>query len=119
MLFGKKKKIFHYLADKQVSQNLTPFDTILSEYLADTLEEKLREMSFEKISIHIDWLSDYKCIGIQGKVNDYFLDIQIDPSCFSIAYDQDEPDDATEFALKDASSFYSAIRNTVSEILKL
>lgn len=119
MLLGKKKKIFQYLTDKQASQSLTSFDTLLSECIAGTLKEKLREMGWDKISIHIDWLSDYKCIGIQGKVNGYFLDVQIEPSCFSIAYDQDEPDDAVEFALEDASSFYSAVKDTVSEILKL
>lgn len=116
MLFGKKKKLIEYLARKQSDQSLTTFDTILSNYLSGLLKDRLRELSMEKISIHVDWLSDYKCIDIQGKVGDYYVDIQIEPETFSVAYDKDEPDDGTEFVLQDVPSFYSVIENIIMEI---
>ena len=116
LLFGKKKKLIEYLSKKQEEKALTTFDTILSDYLSGSLKGRLHELEMKKINIHIDWLSDYKCINIQGKVSDYYFDIQIEPQIFSIAYDKDEPDDATEFVLQDVSSFYSVIENAILKI---
>jgi hypothetical protein len=117
LLFGKKKKLIEYLTKKHADKALTTFDTILSDYLSGSLKERLTELAMKKISIHIDWLPDYQCIGIQGKVSDYFFDIQIEPEAFSVAYDQDEPDDATQFVLQDVPSFYGVIENTISKII--
>ena len=116
MLFGKKKRIFEYLTEKQASQALTAFDTILSEYLSGSLKNKLYELSLKNMSIHIDWMADYKCINIQGKVSGYFFDIQIEPVSFSIAYDKDEPDDVTEFTLQDITLFYKVIEEMILKI---
>ncbi len=116
LLFGKKKKLIEYLSKKQEEKALTTFDTILSDYLSGSLKGRLHELEMKKISIHIDWLSDYECINIQGKVSDYYFDIQIEPQIFSIAYDKDEPDDATEFVLQDVSSFYSVLENAILKI---
>ena len=116
LLFGKKKKLNEYLTKKRADKALTTFDTILSDYLSDSLKKRLHELAMKKINIHIDWLSDHKCINVQGKVSDYYFDIQIEPETFSIAYDKDEPDDATEFVLQDVSSFYSVIENAILNI---
>ena len=116
MLFGKKKRISEYLSQKQNSQSATPFDTLLSEYLCGTLKRKLSEIDFQAISIHIDWLPDYKCIGIQAKFHDYFFDIQIETTYFSVSYDKDEPDDAIEFELKDEAVLYSTIEDIICKL---
>jgi len=116
LLFGKKKKIREYLTKKQADNALTAFDVLLSDYLSGLLKERLQEMGMKKIDIHVDWMPDYKCIGIQGKVCDYYFDLQIDPETFSIAYDKDEPDDAAEWDLQDVSAFYSVVKD---EILKI
>ena len=116
MIFDKNKKLIEYLSKKQASKAATTFDTILSDYLSGSLKGRLHELDMKKISIHIDWLSDYKCINIQGKVSDYFFDIQIEPQTFSIAFDKDEPDYATEFVLQDVPSFYSVIENAILKI---
>ncbi len=116
MLFGKKEKINKYLSKKQADKSSTIFEIILSDYLSGSLKKRLHELAMKKISIHIDWLPDYKCINVQGKVSDYYFDIQIEPETFSIAYDKGEPDDATEFVLEDVSSFYSVIENTILKI---
>lgn len=113
MLFGKKKKISMYLLEKKTAKSLTPFDSILSEYLVGKLKENLCKLNMEQIDIYIDWLFDYKCINIQGKVIDYFFDIQIEPTSFSIAYDKDEPDEGKEFVLQDVASFYSTIEDVI------
>lgn len=116
MLLGKKKKIAVHLSKKQETQTITAFDSILSEYLSGYLKEKLCRLNMKQIEIHIDWLSDYKCINIQGKVNDYFFYIQIEPLAFSIAYDKDEPDDPTEFVLSDPISFYKTVEETIYKL---
>ena len=115
MLFGKKKRIAEHLKEKQNSGGVTAFDTILSEYLWGSLKESFIKLGFKAISIHIDWLADYKCIGIQAKFRDYFFDIQIDPTSFSISYDKDEADDDVEFELKDASLFYKTVEGIIQK----
>ena len=116
MLLGKKKKISKYLSEKQAIKNITAFDSLLSEYLSGCLKENFRKLNIKQTEIHVDWLSDYKCINIQGRIGGYFVDIQIEPETFLIAYDKDESDNATEFAMQDVPTFYSIIKNTVEGI---
>ena len=78
MLFGKKKKISKYLSDKQSVQKITAFDILLSEYLSGGLKENFIKMDMRQIEIHIDWLPDYKCIGIQGKAGAFVERIEGD-----------------------------------------
>ena len=116
MLFGKKKRISEYLSQKQNTQSATPFDILLSEYLCGTLKLKLSEFNFRAINIHIDWLPDYKCIGIQAKFRDYFFDIQIETTSFSVSYDKDEPDDAIEYEFKDEAVLYSTLEDILCKL---
>ena len=116
MLFGKRKKIFEYLLKKQNSQSVTAFDAILSEYLCGTMKQKFLELNFKRISFYIDWRSDYKCIDIQAKFHDYFFDIQIETTSFSVSYDKDEPEDVTEFELKNASMFYKTVEEIICKL---
>ena len=113
MLLGKNKKISKYLLNKQNSKSITAFDSILSDYLCGELKHKLLGYNLKRISFHIDWLNDYKTIGIQAKFADYFFDIQINTTSFSISYDKDEPDEATEFALVEASTFYKTLNDII------
>ena len=118
MLTNRNKRITEYLQQKQASQNFTSFDKILSDYLSDNLIEKLYQMGLNKVKIHIDWLTDYRCINIQGTVDDYYFDIQIEPLCFYIAYDKVEPDDATAFILNNEDSFYEAVNEAIQKVKK-
>ena len=38
------------------------------------------------------------------------MDIQIEPASFTIAMDEDEPDDPAEYALVSAEGFYDTLR---------
>ena len=116
MLFGKKKKISEYLLVKQKTQIVTAFDDLLLDYLSGTLKDKLVNLEMKHIDIHIDWLPDYKCIDIQGKVKEYYFDIQIEPESFSIAYDKDEPEDVMEYDLTSKNEFYKKIECEISGI---
>ena len=116
MLFGKKKKISQYLTQKQCFQELTAFDNLLSQYLGGELKQKLSMLDFNTISFHIDWLADYKCIGVQAKFGEYFFDIQIFQDLFAIAYDEDEPNCDAEFELTSVTAFYNAIENIISKL---
>lgn len=114
MLFGKKKKISEYLSVKQKNQSVTAFDELLSDYLSGSLKHRLVNLEMKRIDIHIDWLPDYKCIGIQGKVKEYYFDIQIEPVSFSIAYDKDEPEAMMEYDLTSKNEFYNKIKSEIS-----
>ena len=116
MLFGKKKKISEYLLVKQKTQIVTAFDDLLLDYLSDTLKDRLVNLEMKHIDIYIDWLPDYKCIGIQGKFKEYYFDIQIEPESFSIAYDKDEPEDVVEYVLTSKNYFYNKIESEISGI---
>ena len=91
MFFTKKKKIQKYLEQKAESDK-NAFDFLLCNYLNGTLKTDLELLGITKNEIHIDWLDDIKCIGIQGRYNKYFADIQIYPNEFSISFDLDEPE---------------------------
>ena len=76
MFFTKKKKIQKYLEQKAESDK-NAFDFLLCNYLDGTLKTDLELLGITKNEIHIDWLDDIKCIGIQGRYKKYFADIQI------------------------------------------
>lgn len=113
-LQSKKKKIEKYLESKKSATSA--FDKLLKDYLNDNLKQNLTNLGVLKTDIHIDWLNDYKCIGIQGKYHSYFVDIQIEEQHFSIAYDKDEPDDPKEYALEKADQVYSVLESTLRNI---
>ena len=112
MFKTKKSKIKTYLNVKE--EMFTPFDHLLSDYLSGELKNRLDGLGLQRLSIYIDWLPDYKCINIQGRYQKNYVDIQIEPSSFSIGCDPVEPDDHTEFVLEDLEQFYTAIRATIS-----
>ena len=68
MFFTKKKKIQKYLEQKAESDK-NAFDFLLCNYLDGTLKTDLELLGITKNEIHIDWLDDIKCIGIQGRYN--------------------------------------------------
>ena len=110
MFFSKKKRIKAYLAAKP---ERTPFDDILQNWIDEQFEEKLSAMGLTKIEIHIDWLGDYKCVFVQARKGKYFVELQIHPNEFTIAYDEDEADDDIEYRLMSLEYFY----NTVKQII--
>lgn len=118
LMFGKKKKISEYLLKKQNTQSISPFDTLLSDYISGNLKAKLSQLDMKQIEIHIDWLPEFKCIGILGKVFDFYFDIQIEQDSYSIAYDKDEPDDAKEYSLQSSKLFYQTIEKIILNISK-
>ena len=85
-VLSKKKRIKVYLNNKSVGIR-TPFDSLLEEYLSGDLKDKLSEIGLDKISIHIDWLDNHKCIGIQAKYNEYYMDCQIFEDEFILSFD--------------------------------
>lgn len=108
----KKKRIQKYLDGK--ASAMAAFDELLREYLDDTLRQKLNGFGISKAEIHIDWLDDYKCIGIQGQLGGGNIDIQIEETQFSIAFDQDEPDEGQAYDLEAASQVYAVLKDFVN-----
>jgi hypothetical protein len=115
MFTTKKKKIKKYLEKKEESDYST-FDLLLFDYLDGSLKEYLSYIKIKKIEIHIDWLEDIKCIGIQGRYNEYFLDLQIYPNEFSISFDTDEPDDDTTHPLESKEQLYKLLSSTIKAL---
>ncbi len=115
IVFSKKKKIKRYLDNKSV-ENRTPFEHLLQDYLDGLFKKQLIDIGLNKIDIHIDWSDNYKCIGIQAKYNQYFVDCQIFEDEFSLSFDLDEADDDTIYSFESKEYFYKTL-NQSTELL--
>jgi hypothetical protein len=115
MFVTKKKKIKKYLEQK-ATDDKSAFDFLLSDYLDGTLKQKTAEIGISKIAIHIDWLDDIKCIGIQGRYNQYYLDLQIYQNEFTVSYDLDEADKDAEYPLESKEQFYSVLLDIIQKM---
>ena len=115
MFASKKKKIQKYLNQKAESDK-NAFDFLLCDYLEGTLKTDLDILGITKNEIHIDWLEDIKCIGIQGRYTEYFADIQIYPNEFSISFDSDEPDNDISYAFESKEQLYRVISETIAAL---
>ena len=115
MFASKKKKIQKYLNQKAESDK-NAFDFLLCNYLDGTLKTDLESLGITKNEIHIDWLDDVKCIGIQGRYNKYFVDIQIYPDEFSISFDLDEPDDEITYILESKEQVCRVLSETIDTL---
>ena len=114
MFNTKKKKIQKYLSNKQNIS--TAFDLLLTDYLSGALKTNLMSLGIIKYEIHIDWLKNIKCINIQGKYNNYYINIQIDINEFSIAHDLDEADDDYIYPLESKEFFYNKLTELINYI---
>ena len=109
MFLTKRGKIAAYLKTASPS----PFTELLAQWHAGQMRNRLESLRLAKLEFHIDWLPDYKCIDIQGRRDRMYVDIQIEPASFTIAMDEDEPDEPTEYALVSAEGFYETLRDTL------
>ena len=115
MFTTKKKKIQKYLEEK-ADDNKYAFDDLLSDYLNGSLKENLELARITRVKIHIDWFDDIKCIGIQGRYKEYFMDLQIYPKEFSVSFDLDEPDEDVIYPLESKEQVYSVLSDTVKTL---
>ena len=88
-----------------------PFADLLSDWHSGAMAKQLALLGITKLDFHIDWLPEYRCIGIQGIHKSRYADIQIEPDAFFIAVDEVEPDDPREFPLESAQAFYQTVRS--------
>ena len=109
MFLTKRGKIAAYLKTASPS----PCTELLSQWHAGQMRAYLETMGLTKLEFHIDWLPGCKCIDIQGRRNRRYVDIQIEPASFTIAMDEVEPDDPTEYALVSAEGFYDTLRDAL------
>ena len=115
MFTTKKKKIKKYL-EQTADNSKCAFDSLLSDYLDGSLKGNLESAMIKKIEIHIDWFNDIKCIGIQGRYKEYYMDLQIYPNEFSISFDLDEPDEDLIYPLESKEQIYSVLSDTVKSL---
>lgn len=113
MFQTKKKRIQAYIFEKASSGPLSPFDELLEDYLSGQMKERFLAFGIEKVEIHIDWLAEFQCIGVQGVYNRSYLDLQIEPTEFSICYDPVEPDEHTSYPLESKEQVYTILKQTV------
>ncbi len=113
MFQSRKRKLQTYLDGKTASGALSPFDELVSDYLSGKMKDTLLEFGAKKVEIHIDWLPDYQCIGIQGVHDRHHLDVQIEPAAFTIGYAPDEPDDHSAYPLQSREQVYAVIKQTL------
>ncbi len=115
MFTTKKKKIQKYLEQK-TDDNKCAFDDLLSDYLNGSLKDNLESVKIERVEIHIDWFEDIKCIGIQGRYKEYYMDLQIYPKELSVSFDLDEPDEDVIYPLESKEQVYSVLSDTVKTL---
>ena len=115
MFWSDKAKISKHLESID-KNNWSAFDILLNQYLDGTLKNRLNEAGITEAEICIDFLDRYKCIGIQGKHDRYFVDLQIDEEEFSIACDPDEPDDGRFFPLESPEMLYATVSAEISSL---
>ena len=109
MFKTKKKKIKLYLEEK--NGDFLPFDELLADYISGQMKERLENMGVKKVDLHVDWHDDIKDsdIMIQGRLNKYYVESEIEPEEFGIGCDPDEPDEYSYHPLESKEQFYSAI----------
>lgn len=117
MFKTKKKKIQEYLQNISDGHK-TAFDLLLSDYINGTMKEKLSATGLQKIELYIDWIDNEKCIDIQGRYGNYYVESQIYPHEFSVSFDQNEADDDVIHSLTDKEQVYQMISDTVHKIKK-
>ena len=109
------KKIRKYLEQKE-DDNKCAFDALLSDYLDGSLKENLESIKIKRVEIHVDWFDDIKCIGIQGRYKEYYMDLQIYPNEFSVSFDLDEPDEDVIYPLESKEQIYSVLSDIVKTL---
>ena len=109
MFQTKKKKIQTYLTERS-SEQFTPFDELLGDCLSGKMKEIFSALGTKKVEIYIDWHPGYRCIGVQGMHNHNYLDLQIEPTEFSVGYDPIEPDDPIYYSLENKDQVYAAVK---------
>lgn len=107
---SKSKKIRKYLDEKTATGTTTVFDELLHDYLSGELKTELTALELKKVEIHIDWLEDYRCVGVQAVHHNNYLDLQIEPTTFSIGYDPDEPDEHDSYPLESKEQLYIVLK---------
>jgi hypothetical protein len=115
-LFGKKKKIKKFLAEKNLELYFQ-FDYVLDDFINNQLKKKLRDIGLSKIEIHVDWYPGFECVGIQA-IDESYIDIKLYPKEVNISCSIDEPDDYDEFMYeedKDRDRIYKRIQSYVLE----
>lgn len=115
MCIFKKKKIARYLQNIHPEERLA-FDMLLSDYLEGLLKRELQSLEIAKIEIYVDWQSDHKCIGVQGRCKNYYMDLHIYPDEFMVAFALDEADEDETYALTSKEQFYQILSDTICNL---
>ena len=113
MFFTKRKKIESWLKTAAPS----PFAALLAMERSGQMASHLSDLGLTKQEYHIDWLNDYKCISLQARFDKLYVDIQIEQDAFTIAMDEDEPDEPQEFPLSSSEDFFKTIRSCLSKTI--
>lgn len=112
---SKSKKIKKYIDEKAANGTVTAFDALLCDYLSGELKTKMAALGLKQVEVYVDWLDSYRCIGVQAIYNQNYLDLQIEPTNFSIGYDPDEPDEYDSYPLESKEQLYIILRRTLNE----
>ena len=109
MLFQTKKKRIRAYLQKLSQDEMTAFDCLLCDYLSGALAKEIAAMGICRAEICIDWYEDVKCIGVQGKYQRYYVDLQIYPEMFMLSADPDEPECERDIPLNSKEQLYSCV----------
>ena len=110
-----KNRILKYLQEKN-GDALSAFDELLKQAVDGALKTNLCAIGLSNVSVHIDFGEEYRCIDVQSRYCRYYVEMQIEPEEFTVAYDLDEADDYTSYPLLRPEGFYDAIKQVIRTI---
>ena len=105
----RREEIRLYL-DGIPDKNRSAFDHLLSEYLSGRMRERLEASGLNRIVI-CTGRPDFRLgIDIEARFGKYYINLQIEPASFSLAFYEYGPDEYEDFPLLSPDQPYAAVK---------
>ena len=97
-------------------ENRSAFDHLLGEYLSGRMRERLIAIGLNRIVITVS-RHDFPCsIDIEGIWNRYYINLQIEPDSFSLAFYESGPDEYEDYPLTSPDQPYEKLKKLIKEL---
>lgn len=97
-------------------KNRSAFDHLLAEYLSGRMRKRFVAIGLSRVAIFIDW-HDFHCgIDIEARFGKYYINLQIEPASFSLAFYEYGPDEYEDFPLLSPDQPYGAVKSLIEKL---
>ena len=98
------------------AKNRSAFDHLLSEYLSGRMRERLEASGLNRIVICIARPDFRLGIDIEGRFGKHYINLQIEPDSFSLAFYEFGPDEYEDCPLSSPDQPYDTIKNLMEKL---